>query len=759
MKIRVVLILLSLSLYGCQSSFTSPEEKGQDIEAIENSSDTRSAEYLVSQEKSFDPKSSNQNVLLAVDFTENFESGSKTSYSDAAVSMGTGSWYFSDALIGTTSSDRKLGSKSARVRGNGYVQTEFGASNGIGVVSLRHGKYGSDGTSTWVLQYSTDNGGSWINAGAVVSSTSKTLKTVNFTINQGGAVRLRIQKTDGSSNRVNFDEIVVNDFPVQVPPTVSEAEPNDNRASANPTGAVSTETGLISVSSDVDYFSFTASSGQDIALSLDVPAGVDYDLYLVDGSGSTLASSEASSNTSESITFVAASTSTYYAVVQPYNSFSAMNFYTLGVSVTGSGTPISTTVFTEGFEGVSKGSYSSGTVTTTNGAWLFNDALIGTLTGDNKNGSNSARVRNTGSLEMQFDNSTGIGQVTVYHASYGSDASSNWQAEYSVNGGSSWTAIGSVYSASSTLTAVTIDVNQSGNARVRFVKLSGGTSRLNFDDIEVTDYTSGGGGSGGGGGTTTDPNPTNSVHLTFGNPSDALIDIVMENNYLLAKDQYVMSYSRTNATANWVSWHIDSSWLGSAPRQNDFRADATLPAGWYEAGSTSYSGSGFDRGHMCPSADRTATVADNSATFLMSNMIPQSPDNNQGPWANMENYIRSLVSAGNEVYVIAGGYGVGGIGSNGYFTSINNGQITVPSRVWKVIIVLPQGNDDVNRVTTSTRVIAVDMPNVQGIRSVSWGTYRTTVDAIESATGLDLLELINDSIEPILESQVDSVVL
>jgi len=152
MKIRVVLILLSLSLYGCQSSFTSPEEKGQDIEAIENSSDTRSAEYLVSQEKSFDPKSSNQNVLLAVDFTENFESGSKTSYSDAAVSMGTGSWYFSDALIGTTSSDRKLGSKSARVRGNGYVQTEFGASDGIGVVSLRHGKYGSDGTSTWVLQ-------------------------------------------------------------------------------------------------------------------------------------------------------------------------------------------------------------------------------------------------------------------------------------------------------------------------------------------------------------------------------------------------------------------------------------------------------------------------------------------------------------------------------------------------------------------------------------------------------------------------------
>jgi len=752
MKLRVVLFLLSLSIYGCQSSFTSPEEKGQDLQAIENSSDTRSAEYLQIQKKSFDPKSKNQNELLAVDFTENFESGSKTSYSGASVTLGTGSWYLSDALLGTTSSDRKLGSKSARVRGSGYVQMEFGASDGIGVVSLRHGKYGSDGSSTWVLQYSTDNGGSWINSGSAVNTTSTSLNTVNFTINQGGSVRLRIQKTDGSSNRVNFDEILVNDFPVQVPPTVSESEPNDNRASANPTGATSTQTGLISVSTDVDYFSFSATNGQDIALSLDVPAGVDYDLYLVDVSGGILASSEAASNASESISFVAPSTDTYYAVVQPYNSFSAMNFYTVGVSVTGSGTPSSSTLFTEDFEGVSKGSYTTGTVTSSSGAWLFNDALIGTSSSDKKNGSKSARLRNTGSLEMQFDNATGIGQVTVYHASYGTNASSNWQAEYSVNGGSSWTATGSVYSSSSILTAVTIDVNQSGNTRVRFVKLSGGSNRLNFDDIEMSDYA-------GGGGSYTDPNPTNSVHLTFGNPSDALIDIVMENNYLLAKDQYVMSYSRTKATANWVSWHIDSSWLGSAPRQNDFRADVTLPSGWYEAGSSSYSGSGFDRGHMCPSADRTATTSDNSATFLMSNMIPQSPDNNQGPWANMENYIRSLVNAGNEVYVIAGGYGVGGIGSNGYFTSINNGQITVPSRVWKVVIVLPQGNNDVSRVTTSTRVIAVDMPNVQGIRSVSWGTYRTTVDAIESATGIDLLELINDSIEPILESQVDSAVL
>ena len=52
-------------------------------------------------------------------------------------------------------------------------------------------------------------------------------------------------------------------------------------------------------------------------------------------------------------------------------------------------------------------------------------------------------------------------------------------------------------------------------------------------------------------------------------------------------------------------------------------------------GSTSYSGSGFDRGHNCPSADRTGSTADNTATFLMTNMMPQAPTNNQQTWAHL----------------------------------------------------------------------------------------------------------------------------
>jgi len=166
---------------------------------------------------------------------------------------------------------------------------------------------------------------------------------------------------------------------------------------------------------------------------------------------------------------------------------------------------------------------------------------------------------------------------------------------------------------------------------------------------------------------------------------------------------------------------------------------------------------GFDRGHNCPSADRTASVAANSSTFLMSNMMPQAPNNNQGPWADLENYARLLVTSGNEVYIICGSYGSGGTGSNGGITyTIDNGRVNVPSNTWKIIVVLANGNDYLNRITSSTRVISVNMPNTNGLNT-NWKTYRTSVDAIESATGYNLLSNIPAAIQNALESQTDNL--
>src|SRR5204863_5707617 len=139
-----------------------------------------------------------------------------------------------------------------------------------------------------------------------------------------------------------------------------------------------------------------------------------------------------------------------------------------------------------------------------------------------------------------------------------------------------------------------------------------------------------------------------------------------------------------------------------------------------------------------PSADRTSTVADNSATFLMTNFVPQAPNNNQGPWEELETYLRTLVGQGNEIYIISGGVGQGGVGSNGGVTqTVANGHVVVPAYTWKVIMVLPQGTDDVSRVTTSTRCIAIIMPNTQGIRNNTWQQYIVSVDQVEALTGYD----------------------
>ncbi|MGZ4123254.1 MAG: DNA/RNA non-specific endonuclease [Tumebacillaceae bacterium] len=248
---------------------------------------------------------------------------------------------------------------------------------------------------------------------------------------------------------------------------------------------------------------------------------------------------------------------------------------------------------------------------------------------------------------------------------------------------------------------------------------------------------------------------TDNDNMLLGNPSGAVTSTSYSTNYLLIKPQYDMSYNNTKHEANWVSWHVGSSDLGSTARQDDFRADTSLPSGWYEVGASEYSGSGFDRGHMCPSADRTSSVTNNSATFLMSNMIPQSPHNNEITWANLEDYGRTLVNAGNELYVIAGGYGQGGTGSNGYATTVGNG-VVVPAYTWKIIVVLPNGSGDVSRISSATRVIAVLMPNDQNVNSQSWGYYRVSVDSLESKLGYDFLSAVPTTIQSAIESKVDN---
>ncbi|MDZ4756584.1 MAG: DNA/RNA non-specific endonuclease [Bacteroidota bacterium] len=400
--------------------------------------------------------------------------------------------------------------------------------------------------------------------------------------------------------------------------------------------------------------------------------------------------------------------------------------------------------FPEQFESGTKTAYAAANVTLASGSWNLSNALIGTSSSDRKNGSQAVRITSTGIVSMNFNVTAGASQVLVAHAKYGSDGSSTWQLDASTDGGSTWAQVGSTQTTSSTtLSTASFSMSYTGNVRFRIKKLTGTSYRINIDDFDIQDNGS--------------ATATRDDNMGMGNPSGATTSTSDSNNYLMSKTQYTLAYNNSKAGPKWVSWHLSSAWKGSATRCDCFTGDASLPTGYFKSTTGNYTNTGFDRGHMCPSDDRDGSAADNAATFLMTNIMPQAPVLNQQTWASLETYCRTLLTQGYECYIISGAYGQGGTGSNGGTTNtINNGKINVGSRYWKVIVVLPIGSNDASRVSTATRVIAVDMPNNQNVNSNSWGYYRTTVDAIESATGYNFLSNISTTIQSTIESAVDS---
>jgi hypothetical protein len=154
---------------------------------------------------------STQNAA-APGFPEGFETGTKTAYTSGSVTLGSGSWTLTDALLGNTSADAKTGSQSARVRNSGTLSMNFDLSAGAGVVTVAHALYGTDASGTWELWASANGGSSYAKVGSTITTSSAALSTASFTVNIAGAVRLQVRKTDGSTNRLNFDNITVESY-------------------------------------------------------------------------------------------------------------------------------------------------------------------------------------------------------------------------------------------------------------------------------------------------------------------------------------------------------------------------------------------------------------------------------------------------------------------------------------------------------------------------------------------------------------------
>lgn len=236
----------------------------------------------------------------------------------------------------------------------------------------------------------------------------------------------------------------------------------------------------------------------------------------------------------------------------------------------------------------------------------------------------------------------------------------------------------------------------------------------------------------------------------FGEPSDN----DASDDFIVRRPEYTTSFNKNRNTPNWVSYDLDPTHFGgSVDRCDCFTHDPALPSDYAHLNTADYTGAGaaagygIDRGHLARSFDRTSGTLDNATTYYLSNIIPQAADLNQGPWAIMENYLGDLARNQNkEVYIVAGVAGDQG-------TVKNEGKITIPQKVWKVAVIVPHDERlaDIHDYR-DLQVISVIMPNDPGIKTVDWHTYETTVDAVEAASGYDLLALLPDKIERAVES-------
>jgi endonuclease G len=249
-------------------------------------------------------------------------------------------------------------------------------------------------------------------------------------------------------------------------------------------------------------------------------------------------------------------------------------------------------------------------------------------------------------------------------------------------------------------------------------------------------------------------------NLLLGNPSGATPDPANRDNYLHVKPYFTLSYNDTKGTPNWVSWRVTSADLGTADRKRQFDTDYTLPRGFRLVTSLDYKDSGFDRGHMCPHSDRAASTAMSFGTFVMTNIVPQSPNANQKAWRELEDYGRDLIAKqGMRLYTVCGPAGRGGRGKFGPAETVGKNQVVVPAECWKVMVAVPEtgGPGDPAAIGPTARVITVVMPNDdEQVTSDAWAGYRTSPAEVERRTGYRFFDRLPPATADALRRKVDA---
>ncbi len=202
---------------------------------------------------------------------------------------------------------------------------------------------------------------------------------------------------------------------------------------------------------------------------------------------------------------------------------------------------------------------------------------------------------------------------------------------------------------------------------------------------------------------------------------------------------FTLSYAEKHEQAEWVAYVLSSEELAKpwVDRSETFTIDPEVSTG--SATLEDYRGSGFDRGHLVPAADRAFSREAIRETFYLSNITPQDHHFNGGIWRELEETTREWARKNKRLYIVTGpvlkGPALGKIGAN---------EVTVPSAFYKVILDLTE---------PQRKGIAFIIPNAASNEPLK--NYAVPIDEVEELTGIDFFpELLHDDLEEQLESMI-----
>jgi len=204
---------------------------------------------------------------------------------------------------------------------------------------------------------------------------------------------------------------------------------------------------------------------------------------------------------------------------------------------------------------------------------------------------------------------------------------------------------------------------------------------------------------------------------------------------LLVNRAYSVGYDEERRNPAWSSYRLPAEVLPQrSPRPTRFRVDTRTRAA---VRHDDYTASGYDRGHLTPNyaiATRFGSMAQEE-TFLMSNVIPQAADLNQGPWRALEATLADRTApAAKEIWVVVGPV------YSGPTNRLRSGSV-IPTNCFMVIA---------DETPNGPRFQAFLAPQ-SASRKSDFRTFLVSVQAVERATGLNFHHELPDDLEAALE--------